>query len=31
VAREQIAREVEAVDDLELRELIARVRIGNDK
>lgn len=30
-AREQIAREVEAVDDLELRELIARVRIGNDK
>jgi len=31
VAREKIAREVEAVDDLELRELIARVRIGNDK
>ena len=31
VAREQIAREVEAVDDLELRELIARVRIGNDR
>lgn len=30
-AREKIAREVEAVDDLELRELIARVRIGNDK
>ncbi len=31
VAREQIVREVEAVDDLELRALIARVRIGNDK
>jgi hypothetical protein len=31
VAREQIVREVEAVDDVELRELIARVRIQNDK
>lgn len=31
VARENIVREVEAVDDLELRELIARVRIGNDR
>jgi hypothetical protein len=31
VAREKIVREVEAVDDLELRELIARVRIGNDR
>jgi Dna[CI] antecedent, DciA len=31
VAREQIVREVEAVDDLELRELIARVRITNDR
>jgi len=31
LARETIAREVEAVDDLELRELIARVRIKNDK
>ena len=31
VARERIVREVESVDDLELRELIARVRIGNDK
>jgi hypothetical protein len=31
IARENIVREVEAVDDLELRELIARVRIGNDR
>jgi predicted nucleic acid-binding Zn ribbon protein len=31
LAREKIAREVEAVDDLELRELIARVRIQNDR
>jgi hypothetical protein len=31
VARENIVREVEAVDDLELRELIARVRIGHDR
>jgi predicted nucleic acid-binding Zn ribbon protein len=31
LARERIAREVEAVDDLELRELIARVRINNDR
>lgn len=31
IARERIVREVEAVDDLELRELIARVRIGNDR
>lgn len=30
-AREQIAREVAAVDDDELRELIARVRITNDR
>lgn len=30
-AREQIVREVAAVDDDELRELIARVRIANDK
>ena len=30
-AREQIAREVEKVDDDELRELIARVRIQNDR
>jgi len=30
-AREQIVREVEKVDDAELRELIARVRIANDK
>lgn len=29
-AREQIAREVQRVDDDELRELIARVRIAND-
>ena len=31
VAREQIAREVETVDDLELRELIARIRVENDR
>jgi predicted nucleic acid-binding Zn ribbon protein len=31
VAREQIVREVEQVDDAELRELIARVRIENDR
>jgi hypothetical protein len=30
-AREQIAREVEKIDDDELRELIARVRIQNDR
>jgi hypothetical protein len=30
-AREQIVREVERVDDVELRELIARVRIANDR
>ena len=30
-AREQIVREVEKVDDVELRELIARVRIQNDR
>nr|HEX4312763.1 DUF721 domain-containing protein [Kofleriaceae bacterium] len=30
-AREQIVREVAAVDDAELRELIARVRIEHDK
>jgi hypothetical protein len=30
-AREQIAREVEQIDDDELRELIARVRIDNDR
>lgn len=30
-AREQIVREVSAVDDAELRELIARVRITHDK
>jgi predicted nucleic acid-binding Zn ribbon protein len=30
-AREQIVREVERVDDAELRELIARVRIENDR
>jgi len=30
-AREQIVREVERVDDEELRELIARVRITHDK
>ena len=31
VAREQIVREAEAVDDAELRELIARVRITNNR
>jgi predicted nucleic acid-binding Zn ribbon protein len=31
IIRERIAREVESVDDLELRELIARVRIDNDR
>jgi predicted nucleic acid-binding Zn ribbon protein len=31
LAREQIIREVEKVDDAELRELIARVRIANDR
>jgi hypothetical protein len=31
VAREAIVREVSVVDDVELRELIARVRISNDK
>ena len=31
LAREQIVREVERVDDAELRELIARVRIANDR
>jgi predicted nucleic acid-binding Zn ribbon protein len=30
-AREQIARDVEQIDDEELRELIARVRIENDR
>lgn len=30
-AREKIVREVEVVDDVELRELIARVRITNDR
>ena len=30
-AREQIVREVEKIDDDELRELIARVRIQNDR
>jgi hypothetical protein len=30
-AREQIVREVERVDDAELRELIARVRIQHDR
>ena len=30
-AREQILRETEAVDDVELRALIARVRIANDR
>jgi hypothetical protein len=30
-AREQIVRDVEAIDDAELRELIARVRIQNDR
>ena len=31
LAREQIVREVEKVDDAELRELIARVRITHDR
>ncbi|MBV8761913.1 MAG: DUF721 domain-containing protein [Deltaproteobacteria bacterium] len=31
LAREQIVREAEAVDDAELRELIARVRIANNR
>jgi predicted nucleic acid-binding Zn ribbon protein len=31
IARENIARDVERVDDLELRELIARVRISHDR
>ena len=31
LAREKIVREVESVDDDELRELIARVRIANDR
>ncbi|HUJ58306.1 MAG TPA: DUF721 domain-containing protein [Kofleriaceae bacterium] len=31
VAREQIVREVERIDDAELRELVARVRIANDR
>ncbi|HET9992827.1 MAG TPA: DUF721 domain-containing protein [Kofleriaceae bacterium] len=31
LARENIVREVESVDDAELRELIARVRIANDR
>ena len=31
LAREQIAREVEVVDDAELRDLIARVRIDHDR
>lgn len=31
LAREQIVREADAVDDVELRELIARVRIANDR
>jgi len=31
LAREKIVREVEGVDDEELRELIARVRIANDR
>lgn len=31
VAREQIVHETEAVDDVELRALIARIRIGNDR
>ena len=31
LAREKIVREVEVVDDEELRELIARVRIANDR
>lgn len=30
-AREQIVRDVEKIDDAELRELIARVRIENDR
>lgn len=31
LAREQIIRDTEKVDDVELRELIARVRIANDR
>jgi predicted nucleic acid-binding Zn ribbon protein len=31
LAREKIVREVEVIDDEELRELIARVRIANDR
>ncbi len=31
LTRERIAKEVESVDDLELRALIARVRIDNDR
>lgn len=31
LAREQIVREADAVDDAELRELIARVRIANNR
>ena len=31
IAREQIAREVEKVEDTELRELIARIRVENDR
>ena len=31
LAREQIVHEVEKVDDVELRELIARIRIENDR
>ena len=31
LAREQIVREVDVVDDAELRELIARVRIAHDR
>lgn len=31
VARERIVRETDVVDDAELRELIARIRIGNDR
>lgn len=31
LAREQIAREVDVIDDVELRALIARVRIDNDR
>ncbi|HTR50530.1 MAG TPA: DUF721 domain-containing protein [Kofleriaceae bacterium] len=30
-AREQIVRDVEKIDDAELRELVARVRIANDR